>query len=147
LRPYFSSRGGALGQTRISTAPYYSSQGFDIDFIFKTPLTEEDRKRINEIGHWLNQNFVIRLCAVLAYFKVFSNSIKIDFNFEGAEHDNIVRRLKNYFAHTSGRYNPNDNKHKKTIQLMHDNLWDSISAPTDGIWPIPKEPFCLENLN
>lgn len=126
----------AKGAKKVRTAPFYIAQGFDIEFYFSKGISEEGITRINQIGHWLNQNFIIRLCAILESFEVVSKTEtnKIDFKFEGAEHVNIVRRLRNCFAHSSGRYDPTDKDHKKTMQLIHDKL----GIPTDGAtdWPI-----------
>ena len=124
----------AKGATAVRTAPFYIAQGFDISFLFSEGISEDGIKRINQIGHWLNQNFIIRLCAVIEYFEIISKSIKIDFNLDGAEHINIVRRLRNCFAHSSGRYNPEDKIHRETMELMRDKLGVSIDARTE--WPI-----------
>jgi hypothetical protein len=127
----------AKGAKMVRTAPYYIAQGFDVQFTFSKGISEEGIKRINEIGRWLNQNFVIRLCAVLESFRVISSSAasnQIDFNIEGAKHVNIVRRLRHCFAHSSGRYDPNDREHRKTMGFINETL----SVPTDGLtdWPI-----------
>ena len=130
----------AKGAKVVRTAPFYIAQGFDIQFFFSQGISEEGIKRINQIGHWLNHNFIIRLCAVLESFGVVSkaNQVEranqIDFNLEGAEHVNIVRRLRNCFAHSSGRYDPTDKEHRKTMQLIHDKLGEPIDGLTD--WPI-----------
>jgi hypothetical protein len=126
----------AKGAKKVRTAPFYIEQGFDIEFYFSKGISEEGIQRINQIGHWLNQNFIIRLCAILESFEVISKAEtnKIDFKFEGAKHVNIERRLRNCFVHSSGRYDPTDKNHKKTMQLIHDKL----GVLTDGVadWPI-----------
>jgi hypothetical protein len=124
----------AKGAKTVRTAPFYIAQGFDISFLFSEGISEDGIRRINQIGHWLNQNYVIRLCAVLEYFGIISNSIRIDFKLDGAEHVNIARRLRNCFAHSSGRYNPENEDHRETMKLMHDNLGVSIDGHTD--WPL-----------
>ncbi len=59
----------AKGVKMVRTAPYYIAQGFDISFVFSEGISEEGINKINQIGHWINQNFVIRLCALLESFK------------------------------------------------------------------------------
>ena len=122
--PYTPS--DAKGLKEVRTALYYIAQGFDISFSFSQPLSEEAIAKINQIGHWLNQNFIIRLCAILEYFGVISNSEKIDLELEGAYEVNIVRRLRNCFVHSSGRYNPKDRKHRVTIELIRTKIDNSI---------------------
>jgi hypothetical protein len=130
----------AKGAKRVRTAPFYIAQGFDVEFMFNKGISEEGIKRINQIGHWLNQNFVIRLCAVLESFGVIAGSTqttvhrRIDFGLEGAEHVNIVRRLRNCFAHSSGRYDPKDPEHQKTLKLISHTLGIPVDGLTD--WPI-----------
>ena len=118
----------------MRTAPYYIKQGFDITFVFSEGVSAEGIDRINEIGHWISQNFVVRLCALLESFSVLSNKISIDFNLDGANHVNIVRRLRHNFAHSSGRFHPNDSDHQKTMKLMQDYL--GISIENLSAWPL-----------
>jgi hypothetical protein len=125
------------GAKMVRTAPYYIAQGFDIEFTFSEGISEEGIKKINQIGHWLNQNFVIRLCAVLESFQIISSSgtsNQIDFNIEEAKHVNLVRRLRHCFAHSSGRYDPTNAEHRKTMGFINQTL----GVPTDGltVWPI-----------
>ena len=131
-----ATKANAIGQMTIRTAPYYIQQGFDISFQFNQPLSEQSIFKINQISHWLNQNFVIRLCAVLEYYGIISNSKKIDFELEGAGHVNILRRLRNCFVHSSGKYNSEDKDHRKTLELIRNKLKISIDEPTNGVWPI-----------
>jgi hypothetical protein len=133
--PYVSPE--AKGEKLVGTAPYYIAQGFNVQFFFSEGISEEDIKRINKISHWLNQNFIIRLCAILESYGVISTagtSNQIDFNIEGAKHVNLVRRLRHCFAHSSGRYDPNNNKHRETMGFINETLGVSTEGITD--WPI-----------
>lgn len=121
----------------MRTAPYYIAQGFDIELTFSEGISEEGIKRINGISRWLNENFVIRLCAILESFRVISSSAlsnRIDFDVEGAKHVNIVRRLRHCFAHSSDRYDPTNKDHRKTMVL----IGETLNIQTDGLtdWPI-----------
>ena len=53
------------GKTEIETAPFYSKVGFSVFFKFDKPLTIEQINKNNELGHFINQNFVVRLYAML----------------------------------------------------------------------------------
>ena len=121
----------AKGARVVHTAPYYITQGFDISFEFSQGISEDGIKKINKISHWLNQNYVIRLCAILESFGILSNSTKINFDLEGSEHVNIVRRLRNCFAHSTGRYDPTNNDHITTMELIRDKLGVSIDGLSD----------------
>ena len=72
----------AVGATTAQTAPYYIAQGFNISFVFNEGLSMESILKINQIGHWINQNFVIRLCALLESYYILEfhkNFKKIDY--------------------------------------------------------------------
>ncbi len=125
----------AVGIRSANTAPFYVAQGFNISFIFSEGLTKEEITKINQIGHWINQNFIIRLCALLESYHVLSNKkIKIDPTLDGSEHIEIVRRLRNYFAHSSGRFNSLDKEHKKTMEIIGEKFGVSIENKTE--WPL-----------
>ena len=124
----------SVGATVILTSPYYQAQGISIVHSFDVPLTLEKKNEINDIGHWINQNFVIRLCALMEYHHMLSASTNIDFNLNGAEHLNIVRRLRNRFVHSSGRYNPDNSDDLKTMELIKEHLEIPIDEMID--WPL-----------
>lgn len=123
-----------VGMKRVETAPYYKAQGFNINFIFNEGVSEKEIKRINRIGHWINQNFIIRLYAVLESYHIVSDSIEIDFNLKGAQYLDLVRRFRNYFAHSSGIFKPSNIEHNKTIEVMNSILGIHTEGLTD--WPL-----------
>ena len=124
----------AKGTKEATTAPYYIEQGFGVRFVFSEGISEKDIEKINEIGHWINQNVIIRLCALLESYHIMSNIIEINFDLDGAEHVNMARRLRNCFAHSSGTFKPDDSEHRKTLNLMKNNLWITTDESTD--WPL-----------
>lgn len=124
----------AKGAKEARTAPYYIRQGFDIKFVFSKGISEGAIEKINEVGHWINQNAIIRLCAVLESFHIVSNTIEINFDLDGAEQLNISRRLRNCFVHSAGRYKAFESEHRKTLKIMKDKLGISIDGCTD--WPL-----------
>ncbi len=130
--PYMKKE--AKGAKEVKTALYYINQGFDVRFVFSEGISEEGIKKINEVGHWINQNVIIRLCAILESYHIISNTTEINFDLEGAEQVNISRRLRNCFTHSSGRYKADNKEHRKTLKLMKDHLGISIDECKD--WPL-----------
>ncbi|MDP2401890.1 MAG: hypothetical protein Q8M66_07925 [Actinomycetota bacterium] len=59
-------------------------------------------RRNTPAGHWINEAYVIRLCAVLECHHVFDDTKKIDFSLPGADEVDLCRRLRNEFAHATG---------------------------------------------
>src|SRR5229473_656739 len=56
---------GMAGQTEFSAPEYYRKLGYDVSVKLSEPMTEEFIDGLFELGHWLNENFVTRLWAIL----------------------------------------------------------------------------------
>ena len=128
-----------IGVTHCATAPFYQNRGFDIIFSFAEPLTTQRIDEINEIGHWINQNYVVRLCALLESYNVISRGRSINTQLDGHNEVDILRRLRNEFAHTSGWYDPTDPEEKRLREkiIEHFSLKADNHPETDGKFPIP----------
>lgn len=111
LLPYLDDT--VIGKKMINTAPYYQNSGFNITFGFSKELKKADVDKINSIGHWINQNYIIRIYSLLEAFNILSDKQRIDKTFDGWEEVDLIRRLRHKFAHSSGRYNPNDKDSKE----------------------------------
>lgn len=109
-----------IGEKQFITPDLYRKKGYKIVFEFHEPITEKDIRRNNEIGHWINQNVIIRLYALLD-----SNHVVVDIDkcVDGGVDVDIVKRLRNPFAHGSGHYNKKA-KHRKLVEdiNMHFDL-------------------------
>jgi hypothetical protein len=66
--PYVDPSKLPPGQREFRTAPFYANRGHNVRFVFDSPLTKKEAERISAIGHWINQNYVVRLCSVLEAF-------------------------------------------------------------------------------
>lgn len=111
--PYISSE--MMGQKQFITPPLYRGEGHTCIFQFHEPITEKDIKNNNEIGHWINQNVIIRLYALLDSNHIVSNKVKIRKEIDSWEYVDILRRLRGIFAHASGHYDKKNDDHKKLI--------------------------------
>ncbi len=127
--PYLNE--SVLGKKQLVTAPYYMKKGFEIFFHFNQAITEEHIIKSNEIGHWINQNFIIRLYALLEYHQIVSKKISIDQTIKGWEELDLLRRLRQFFSHTSGKYNPHDKDQKKLLQRLTKHFKLSLKNPRD----------------
>lgn len=109
-----------VGRTSFPTAPYYQQAGINVDFRFPDGITLDLVQTINSIGHWINQNFAIRLCAVLEYYGVIAPTGQgtLDDSLPGFQDINIVRRLRNVLAHTSGRYDPSNPEERRLYETI-----------------------------
>lgn len=119
---------GVIGKKCVPTAPYYIARGFRIAFVFSTPVSKAAVTRINEVGHWINQNFVIRLYALLDCHHLTES---IDQAVDGWKDVDLVRRLRNYFAHGSGKYDRANKDHQRTMQELATHLGVDFSSESD----------------
>jgi hypothetical protein len=133
VKAYFPTMGKKMvGQTQFSTAPYYRVRGFHVKFVLDQPITEDHLKQNNKITRWMNENYIVRLCALLESHGIFSKTVKIDQSVEGWEDIDILRRLRDVFAHTSGKYNPNDRNQRILVKKINAHYGlDATSHPNE----------------
>lgn len=116
LFPYLDDN--AIGKKNFNTAPYYQNLGFNITFEFTKVLEKKDVDKINSTGHWINQNYIIRIYSLLEAYNILSDQKRIDQKIDGWKEVDLIRRLRNKFAHSSGRYNPNDKDSKELYEQI-----------------------------
>lgn len=116
LFPYATEE--LIGERLVRTGGFYSRDGLDVVCDFGVPLTAERIGEINDVGHYLNQNFVVRLYSLLESYRIISETIKIDWKIDAAADLDILRRLRNRFAHSSGRFDPDDAKHRQLTEKI-----------------------------
>lgn len=104
--------------------PFNLPGGIQTIIKYKEPLTKEFISFNNQVGHFTNQNFIIRLYALLEYYEIIGNDIKIDSSLPGADELDILRRLRKYFSHRSAPYNKEDTEQEKLYQriITHFNI-------------------------
>lgn len=111
-----------IGQTVIQLPEFFQKSGINFELRFNSALTEESRKENNDIGHFINQNFVLRLYAILNYYEFLGESVSLNKDSPGFIEVEIVRRLRNIYAHSLGRYNEQDSGHRKLRDLLFDRF-------------------------
>ena len=97
--PYLSA--ALVGARGFQTSPYYLANGLDLEFRFSSPITPEYLARVNDLGYWMNQNFVIRLYSLLECGGHIGGNKSIVWSRPGAQAVDIVRRLRNKIGHGS----------------------------------------------
>jgi hypothetical protein len=135
-----------IGITSYPTAPLYQDRGFNITFSFSEPLTAERVEEINTIGHWVNQNFIVRLCALLESHHIIppKGKGKINQQLDGHEEVDILRRLRNVIAHTSGRYDPKEPNERKLYERIAQKFSIEADDPqTTSDFPLPIDTLLI----
>ena len=105
-----------VGAQVLEGAPYYAAGGRALELHFEPPLTPEHIAEINESGLWLNENYVVRLYAVLESHDAIRYGEPVDQELEGGEHVAILKKLRNRIAHDDGRFDPEDTRHQKLAE-------------------------------
>lgn len=130
--PY--ARPNHVGQTFLESAPYYKQRGLNLRVEFGRTLTIEDVEKLRELGYWVNQSAIVRLYALLEYYGVLSDKVRINAELEGHEEVDILRRLRKYFAHT-GRYKETDKDQKKLFDRIVRHF--KLTGHDEDRFPIP----------
>lgn len=132
LFPYMGKK--MIGQSMFCTPSFYSTLGFDICFNFNRVLNIEDIDEINSIGNWINQNYIIRICSILESYKIIPQEGKgtINQTIEGWTEIDLIRRLRNNFAHSSGKCNSNDCEQKKLYEMLVSHFNLKLEEGTDN---------------
>ncbi len=111
---------GMAGQTEFSAPEYYRKLGYDVSVKLSEPMTEEFIDGLFELGHWLNENFVTRLWAILESNGIVAKTTKIDQNLANWRDVDLLRRLRNRIGHGSGTYDPANADKKKLFDAIVD---------------------------
>ena len=127
-----------IGVKTIPISPYYMRGGHKVEIRFDCAIDKKMYLEMLSTGHWINQNFIVRLCATLESFQVISTDkkVKIDHDLDGATHVDIVRRLRHRIAHSSGRFDPENKKDCKTLAAMNDILSRDYKPEGRTEWPM-----------
>lgn len=151
-RAYFPFIPASLkGESEIKTGEFYAKSGFPVLIKFDKPLTGEQIEKNNELGHFINQNFVVRLYAMLeTYLQLKDKDItkKLDQYSRGYHEIIILKRLRNVFAHEAGgNYDPTNKEydHVGLAKMMDEHL--HVGLPTDNHFILSIDAVLVQLFN
>jgi hypothetical protein len=96
--PYLSE--DVDGSKSIPIPAFYRNEGIDLVLHFGHEIDRSIRDENNAIGHFVNQNIIIRLFAILNYYEFVSDDISLEKDSPGFAEVEILRRLRNIYAHS-----------------------------------------------
>jgi hypothetical protein len=108
------------------SSPYHIQHGAQMNVRVPVPLSPLMARGLEGIGHWLNQNYIVRLFGILAEYQVIT---------AGKQAKNPSTRIlaslrPKVGAHSRGYRNPESGKVRKLTQLIQEHL-DSSVLPDD----------------
>ena len=110
---------GAIGMSHFFPGGYYGEVTPYERIVFKEPVTPESRAYHNAIATWNNENFMLRLWAILES-NGFTKPIRE--SAASAEYVKLLKRLRQHFGHGSGRFDQSKADHlrlrRKLIELF-----------------------------
>ncbi len=133
-----------LGKSQTKGTLKFLTNRPNIILGFTRPIDDTTLDEMNNIAHFLNQNIVIRLYALMNYYGCLGEDKKIDRKIKGWEELDILRRLRNRFAHSSGRYNPQDTDDKKLFESVVSHFKLERNEYDSNEFPLPSTKVILE---
>lgn len=133
----------------------------NMTFCFEGGFSENDRVQYKEIASWLNQNFIIRLCALIeinnpSIYEHLKQPSKNNKKRQGYKHYNLLYKLRQQLAHTDGRYEPKGIRGKEHEEILNGLISEySLQIESEPeFFPLPIDVViipmfkgCLECIN
>lgn len=121
----------AVGLIGYVSPPWYRDRGavYFVDLAQK--LTLGDVRELNEIGTFINRSFVISMAAILEAYGVVPYQTDPDRSRKGGNHVQLVKWLRNRFAHGHWDFDAGNKVHAETRDLLA-SLFPEAAAKADG---------------
>lgn len=108
----------AVGMSGYVSPPWYRDHGAVYFVHLAQPLTDADVRELVQIGGFVNRSFVISLAAVLEEHGIVPFRTNPDRSKDGGDRVQLVKWLRNRFAHGDWEYDAGDPQHVETRQLL-----------------------------
>ena len=102
---------------KYETQPYNLGGNAKFIMSFTEPISKELQSRHSKVGHYLNQNYLIRLYEILKHYKITGKN-NINKSLKGSDEIEILWELRKRFAHGLGKYDSTNSKDKELLELL-----------------------------
>ncbi len=116
------AREDAIGSTLYQSPDWYKARGVNYFVRSEGLLTEEGLASLREMTAFVNRSFIIVMAAILEAHDVVPYRIDPDRSRDGGDHVQLVKWLRNRFAHGEYEYDPGNALHVETRELMEELL-------------------------
>ncbi len=125
------------------SSPYHIQQGARLKVRVPVPLSPLMERGLEGTGHWLNQNYIIRLFGILDEYQVIT---------AGKEANNPYTRIlaslrHKVGAHSRGYRNPESREARKLTQWIQEHLDSSVSPEAVRHFNLSIHPVLHRLLN
>jgi hypothetical protein len=104
------------------SSPYHIQHGAQVKVCVPVPLSPLMERGLEGIGHWLNQNYIIRLFGILDEYQVITAGKQAK-----NPYTRILASLRHKVgAHSRGYRNPKNGEVRKLTQLIREHLDPSV---------------------
>ena len=120
------------------TAPLYKNKGFNCAVILPiNKLTEDDFiEKWNNTGHWVNENFIVRVCSLLEYNSFFKIDLKKYISKQQIQLLEILSQLRHIYAHSTNLIHKQISDRKKKVKKIMLEYLDLSEKEFDKKIPI-----------
>ena len=133
LCPYVSE--SAIGTKFIASPGWYRAHSASYVVALPKELSEDDANELREVGGFVNRSFIISMVAILEEHQVVPSGVSPDRSLNGGYHVQLVKWMRNLFAHGDWAFDQNNAKHRKTRALLEKLV--PLMVGTDPGFPTP----------
>jgi hypothetical protein len=112
----------AIGSIVYQSPGWYRARGVNYFVRSDEPLTADGLVSLREMTAFVNRSFIIVMAAILEAHDVVPYRTAPDRSREGGHHVQLVKWLRNRFAHGEFEYDPDNELHLETRELMEELL-------------------------
>jgi hypothetical protein len=108
----------AVGTVGYISPRWYQTRGAVYYVNLAKPLTLVDIQEMIQIGSFVNRSFIISMAVVLEEYNIVPSGSAPDRTKNGGNHVQLIKWLRNRFAHGEWEYDANNPKHVETWNLL-----------------------------
>ncbi|HQN92682.1 MAG TPA: hypothetical protein PLQ09_01065 [Prolixibacteraceae bacterium] len=98
--------GSNIGRINFGGIFKFHDRSLKYQYILDKPIDSQFNRDFNAIGHYLNQNVIIRLLGIIQDNKIVSKKQNVEPDYQGSKEVELLLKLRNVIAHESGKFNP-----------------------------------------
>jgi len=126
-----AARQSFIGETGYQSPPWYRQRGASYTVSLPAPINPEHLNRLREGASFVNRSFIITMAAILEAYDIVPYRVDPNRTLDGGDHVQIIKWLRNRYAHGEYEYDETNDYHVQTRKLLEAVL-PGVAAETDG---------------